>query len=233
VSTLKPSTARRYAERRVSKTKATPIEKRKSKPGRGAAKGAAFERQIAKLFSLWISDGESPDLLWRSAGSGGRSTLRRKQTGRGIEYHASDIAPLHPDAAPFVDVFTLECKTYASIDLHQLFYDPEHSTIAKWWAQACRDAASVGRWPLMVVKELRQPALVVLLASAAPRSLQMFRNRVHLRGLDVVLMTLSDLLAMKYKMFSHDYKSELKHRVKVPGAADDRPTPHRPRKRLL
>lgn len=88
--------------------------------------------------------------------------MRRKQTGRGIEYHASDIAPLHPDAAPFVDVFTLECKHYKTARLTQVLVSTSSSVVAKWWQQARRDAASVRRIPLLVVKENNTPALIFM-----------------------------------------------------------------------
>lgn len=155
--------------------------------------------------------------------------MRRKQTGRGIEYHASDIAPLHPDAAPFSDVFTLECKNYSSIDLHQLFYAvSDKSTISKWWAQACRDAASVERWPLMVVKELRREPLVVLrepssLSHVIPRNMA----AVRVAEPEFVLVLLSSLLTLDYALFSHDYK------IALPLLADHRPASHRKRQRLV
>ena len=201
---------------KARKPKAAP---RKRKPGMGGAKGAAFERAIAKQLSLWISGGKSQDLLWRSAGSGGRSTMRRKQTGKGIEYHASDIAPLHPDAAPFCDVFTLECKCYTSIELRQVVYDWGKSTIAKWWAQAQRDAASVKRIPLMVVKENLKPALLVmpvtslnLLHSMKGGLVYVSAGRVYIVGLDDMLLDVS------FQQFRDSY---------VPSYSDQRSAPNR------
>lgn len=222
--------------------KKEPKAKRVAKPGRGAAKGAAFERLMAKTFSRWVSAGASEDLLWRSAGSGGRSTQRRKQTGKGIEYHASDIAPLHPDAAPFVDVFTLECKNYASIDLQQLFYSPGESTIARWWAQAQRDAASVDRVPLLVVKELRRPELMVLPMSNTGRvaSLLTFLHKdksrpgpVFIPALDGYVVPLESVLAIKFTAFRECYEQPRHVRKPLPSRADDGSTPDRRTRRRV
>lgn len=222
--------------------KKEPKAKRTPKPGRGAAKGAAFERLMAKTFSRWISAGASEDLLWRSAGSGGRSTQRRKQTGKGIEYHASDIAPLHPDAAPFVDVFTLECKNYASIDLNQLFYTPAESTIAKWWAQAQRDAASVDRVPLLVVKELRRTELMVVPVSNTGRlsSLLTFLHKdktqpgpVFIPALDAYVVPLAAVIAIKFTAFRECYEQPRHVRKPLPRDPDNgSPPDRRPRRRV-
>lgn len=121
-----------------------------------------FERTIAKQLSLWISSNKNPDLLWRSAGSGGRSTMRRKKTGKGIENAASDLAPLHKDAEPFTSVFTVECKHYKALTLGQIVYDFDKSTVARWWAQAERDARSVDRSPLLIMKENNRQPLIAL-----------------------------------------------------------------------
>jgi hypothetical protein len=42
------------------------------------AKGSSFEREIAKLLSLWWSEGMRDDVFYRSHASGGRFTMRRK-----------------------------------------------------------------------------------------------------------------------------------------------------------
>jgi len=43
--------------------------------GGGKAKGASFERDICRRLSLWVSAGKQEDVFWRSAMSGGRSTV--------------------------------------------------------------------------------------------------------------------------------------------------------------
>lgn len=192
----------------------------------GSQKGAAYERLIAKQFSLWISMGRTADLLWRSAGSGGRSTMRRKQTGKGIDYHASDIAPLHPDAEPFSGTFTLECKSYRSIELRQVLYDWKASIVAKWWAQACRDAASVNRFPLLVMKENQKPSLVVIGKQARELSLSGLALLPHH---DVVILPLADLIDL---VSFAKFRSLYAHAT-LPDASGNRLASDRPRTRRV
>jgi hypothetical protein len=195
----------------VAAAKKKPARKRKA--GMGSKKGAAFEREIAKQFSLWISNDKTQDLLWRSAGSGGRSTLRRKQTGKGIEYHASDIAPLHPDAEPFTGTFTLECKSYQALELRQIIYDWGSSRVAKWWTQAQRDAASVKRIPLMVVKENLKPALLVCQALQYP----LMHDWAYLAGPRVYIVDLAKLLAtVPFNVFKALHVSGTAHQRSAP-----------------
>ena len=49
------------------------------RPGMGKAKGSAFEREVCKKLSLWITDGKMDDCLWRSAISGGRATIAHRK----------------------------------------------------------------------------------------------------------------------------------------------------------
>lgn len=136
--------------------------KQRKRAVNGSQKGGAFERLVSKQLSLWVSNGTSADLFWRSASSGARSTTRFKKTGKAIEAHASDIAPIDDAAKPFSNLFVVECKNYKALLLHQVFYAWPASTLAKWWAQAVRDAGRVSKLPMLVVKENRFEALVVL-----------------------------------------------------------------------
>jgi hypothetical protein len=43
--------------------------------GGGKQKGSQFERDVCRELSLWVSHGKQEDVYWRSAMSGGRSTV--------------------------------------------------------------------------------------------------------------------------------------------------------------
>ena len=47
--------------------------------GKKSKKGGGFEREMCKLLSKWYTHGERDDIFWRTAGSGGRATVRMKQ----------------------------------------------------------------------------------------------------------------------------------------------------------
>lgn len=72
-------------------------------------KGPKFERTICKMLSLWWSEGERDDIFWRTAGSGGRATVRRKQ-GKETANSAADMMSAHEDGKPFTKVCLSEIK---------------------------------------------------------------------------------------------------------------------------
>ena len=73
------------------------------------AKGGAFERSISKKISLWWTDGERDDIFWRTAGSGGRATVRRKQ-GKATANAEGDICAIDPIGQPLIDLVAIELK---------------------------------------------------------------------------------------------------------------------------
>ena len=73
------------------------------------AKGGHFERDVCKRLSLWWSYGERDDLLWRTAGSGARATVRSRKNQQTANHHG-DICATDPDAQPLVGAFCFEIK---------------------------------------------------------------------------------------------------------------------------
>lgn len=80
------------------------------RPGRGKEKGGAFEREIAVELSLWLTCGESKDVLVRSEGSGARFTVTKNVGTPG------DLMPKHPVAFQFCDQFVIECKHWKDLE---------------------------------------------------------------------------------------------------------------------
>jgi hypothetical protein len=73
------------------------------------AKGFDYERECCKAISLWWSRGERDDLVWRTAGSGGRATNRAKQ-GKTTAGHYGDICATDPAVEPLFKAFAVEVK---------------------------------------------------------------------------------------------------------------------------
>lgn len=75
----------------------------------GIKKGANSEREMSKFLSLWASEGEHDDWIWRTAGSGARATQRTKQ---GLSTYNSygDFFALNPIAQPLFDLAVWENK---------------------------------------------------------------------------------------------------------------------------
>jgi hypothetical protein len=76
----------------------------------GSKKGGRFEREVCTDLSLWWSDGKEDDLFWRSAGSGGRST-RRKKKGSRTKNQGGDITGTCEDALLLISKVAFELKT--------------------------------------------------------------------------------------------------------------------------
>lgn len=103
----------------------------------GRNKGAGFERKIAKSLTEW--SGKTFDRVFRSGGGAAKG----------------DIAPAY-HSWPFV----AELKNRESWGHHELFNNK--GTIWKWWSKVCEEAADAKKYPLLIIKRNRHPALVIL-----------------------------------------------------------------------
>ncbi len=74
------------------------------------AKGGSFENKIAKLLSVWWTDGERDDVFGRSDSSGARFTARRKK-GKDTANMAGDLTFTDVIGAPLIEHWCVECKT--------------------------------------------------------------------------------------------------------------------------
>lgn len=90
------------------------------KPGGSNQKGAAFEREVCKKLSKWITDGNRDDIFWRSAMSGGRATISLKQ-GRQAIAQSGDICAIDSLGEKFLKSFYVECKHRKDLNLPHLF----------------------------------------------------------------------------------------------------------------
>lgn len=112
----------------------------------GRAKGQDFEREAARKISLWISDNKDKDLLWRSAGSGGRAA-----SGHGIEYGDLSVHKFDPIAVEFIKNFCVELKRWKEVNPAKMMYNP-HDDLLKEWLKNYRVADKFNVNPLLIVK---------------------------------------------------------------------------------
>ena len=89
-------------------------------------KGGAFERQVAKTLSLWLTNGHDKKQLIRSVLSGGWQERDWHQVG--------DLAPNGPEGAFFRERFALELKHRRDVQFWHFFTSEDKSnTILGWW----------------------------------------------------------------------------------------------------
>jgi len=125
------------------------------------AKGSSFEREIAKLLSLWWSEGMRDDVFYRSHASGGRFTMRRK-SGKDTALQGGDITASDPIGEPLVREWSIEIKTGygkktdSGISRWDVldFLDSRQKTpvLEKMWDQCRRDAELTDRQPILIFR---------------------------------------------------------------------------------
>src|SRR3990167_9949174 len=119
--------------------------------GGGKQKGSNFEREICKKLSLWISHGGRDDIFWRSAMSGGRTTVGLK---KGIKRtsQAGDISSIDPIGNKLTDKYVVECKFYKNMQLQSmLFGKPKENSIYEFWITLNNQAKKAGKYPLLII----------------------------------------------------------------------------------
>ena len=119
-------------------------------------KGSSFERKICKELSLWITNNNRNDILWRSINSGAFATSRNK-AGLTTEGQEGDIQSIDPLGQDFIDKFTIELKHYKDIQLINIYKDT--SIISKWWYKLIKQTQLL-KHPLLIIKQNNYPVLI-------------------------------------------------------------------------
>lgn len=127
--------------------------------GGGKQKGSSFERLVCRELSLWISSGKNEDCFWRSAMSGGRSTVAFAK-GKRLATQAGDISAIHPLGSKLTDKFLLECKFYRDLNFAGLLL--KRGKLTEFWLETRRQATQYKKHPMLIAKQNNQPIIVCL-----------------------------------------------------------------------
>lgn len=127
--------------------------------GGSKQKGASWEREVCRSLSLWVSDGSQEDCFWRSAMSGGRSTVAARK-GKRLATQAGDISSIHAAGNSFADKFLIECKHYSTLDWHGLLTGK--GNLSQFWERCCGEASRCHKYPLLVAKQNHLPPIACL-----------------------------------------------------------------------
>lgn len=139
--------------------------------GKGKGKGNAYEREISKKLSLWLSNNKHDDLFWRSHNSGGRYTVRHCKNKRTEGQNGDITSTCSGISEDFLKLFSLELKHYKNINLWGLITNSKTGIIS-FWRQAEKQANSCSKIPLLIIRENNKPDLVI--------STEKFYNIVYL-----------------------------------------------------
>lgn len=113
------------------------------------ALGNAYERDVAKQLSLWLTDGQSDDVVWRDLGSGNRATIRAKQGKKTTR--SGDFVPTDLNYKWFFDAFCVDSKCYK--EWNPVFINESNiksNSIFNQWLKVIEE--SQGKIPLMICK---------------------------------------------------------------------------------
>jgi hypothetical protein len=127
-------------------------------------KGGAWERAASVALSVWISKsfGDArDDLIWRSAGSGSRAT-KAKKTGKSRGSQAGDLVANDERAQKFLELFLVECKSYANIRLEGLIWRSSAKPLNICFDAPIEQAREHAKWPLLVLKQNQRTPILVL-----------------------------------------------------------------------
>jgi Holliday junction resolvase len=114
-------------------------------------KGGAYEREIAKKLSLWLTNGKEKNELIRSVSSGGWKFKQKRQVG--------DLAPNGPHGAAFRDVFGVECKNRESF-LWQHYWTSKDPELFKWWKKIMEESNEANLLPLIIYRKNYVPDVI-------------------------------------------------------------------------
>lgn len=203
------------------------------------AKGGDYEREIAKILSLYWSEDSREDIFYRSQASGGRFT-RRKQFGKDTAFQAGDMTFSDPIGAPLVNYFNIECKTgygkkrsvkddegklvkkvQMQWDLMDLIDSKQKEIpLITMWKQCEKDSWISGRFPLLIFRRNNRASCVVL-ENSMYNKLSFFFGPLIYKSVEFHIGETSDFRIITLESFlkwAHNLKHFIacqNHRVKL------------------
>lgn len=128
------------------------------------AKGSQGERDVSRELSLWWTNGERDDCIWRTAGSGARFTSRSKQ-GKHTANSAGDFCFIDAIAEPLFKLLVIENKVGYTKNIDPLSQvDGKKADILDTWLKKayleCRQTKR--HYPIVIFKRTRKERCVLM-----------------------------------------------------------------------
>ncbi len=155
-------------------SEAPPKKKATKKKRPGAGKGGAYEREIARVLTQWISGQRRPELFWRSAGSGSSATQAVKHGKK--SKMPGDLMAIDEAGLFLTEIFFLEAKDRKRVTTDIKHILDRNSTMFTWWDKACQEAKDHNLEPLMFFKTTFSPHYIMYGPTTAGR-LRLYTNR--------------------------------------------------------
>lgn len=161
--------------------------------GAGKSKGSAFERDVAKRLSLWLTGGKDKKQLIRTVLSGG---WRAGQGDAEGWRQVGDLAANGPVGEQFRRRFAVECKHHRTIDLLGLWTRTDY--LKGWWEKLNAEitehtaAGETPMVPLLVFRANNRPVMAGLPTQAA--DWLRINSAAHFKWMDLAIFPFEDLL---------------------------------------
>lgn len=120
------------------------------KKGGGKQSGNSYEREWSRKISLWLTNNQRDDCVWRTSNSGGKATSTNSDT------QCSDIHAVRPEAQIFFDIFVVELKNYKSSAINLLHFTKDKFLLYTWWEQVLNDSNRAKKYPILIFNLKRQ-----------------------------------------------------------------------------
>lgn len=129
----------------------------------GNHKGSAYERWASVSLSNWLSGGLRDDLLWRSAGSGSRATVKSRHQ-KAQQYRpradAGDLVGTDVLGCMFTRLFFVECKHYKDMMIGAWVHGHK-GWLERQVLKPFTDAENNNRVPFVLCRENRRKDLIL------------------------------------------------------------------------
>lgn len=128
------------------------------KPGAGKVKGGAYENEICRVLSEWITGFRKPAIFRRTSGSGSRYTKSS-----GVELECGDIVGITPEAQKISDRYYFECRSYKKVQFRHLLH-PELKTalLPNWAVEVSEKAVEANKVPIVIFKANATPSYIMI-----------------------------------------------------------------------
>lgn len=171
-------------------------------------KGGYFEREIARILSLWWTDGDRDDIFYRSHSSGARFT-QRKKSGKDTALQGGDITASDPIGEPLIKAWSIEVKTgygtptKSGINRWDVldFIDSQQKkpVLEKMWNQSDRDAKLTSREPVLIFRRNGRIPCIMFRSMYILKLRDLFGDNMGFHIIvrttfNTVLMSLSDFM---------------------------------------
>lgn len=146
---------------------------------------------------MWLSNGTNKDIFWRSAMSGGRSTVAMRK-GDKLSAQAGDVSSVHKLGHVFIDQFVVECKAYKTLNYESLIKGK--GKLLEFWTKNLEEAKTHGKMSILIGKQNNFPVVVCLTRAGVKRLALSDVVKIRVYDFDLYIVLWEDFLKRSPKI---------------------------------